>query len=56
VLMASVTVVFDGWLWEVVLFFCTLVGWFLCDSCMSAGYLNFGLRIVLVVLSRCTAG
>jgi len=48
--MALLKVVFDGWLWEVDLLCCTVVGWFIfCDSRVLAGYLGFGLQIARVV-------
>jgi len=48
---ASLTVEFDGWLWEVDLL-CSYPSWvvYFCDSRVLAGYSDFGLRIAQVVL------
>ena len=49
--MTSLTVMFDGWLWEVDLL-CSYSSWvvYFCDSRVLAEYSDFGLRIRRVVL------
>jgi len=49
--MTLLTVVFDGWLWEVDLL-CSYPSWvvYFCDSRVLAGYSDFSLRIAGVVL------
>jgi len=57
VAMTLLTVVFDGWIWEVDLL-CLYPSWvvYFCDSRVLARYADFGLRIARVVLFQMYCG